>query len=817
MSPPPSPSTLVPLVHSLTLEEKAHLVAGADMWSTRGAASVDLRPLLLSDGPNGVRGPRFFDERHIARCTPCGSALGATWDRDVVRRVGEVVGDEARRQDVDIVLGPNLNLHRTPLGGRGFECLAEDPLLAGVLGAAWIEGVQSRGVAATPKHLVGNDAERSRTTVDCRIEQSVLREVYLVPFEHAARAGAWAMMAAYNRLNGTYCAEHGPLLEHIVKGEWAFDGLLMSDWFGAHHTAESALAGLDLEMPGPGHVFGEALVAAVRRGDVDEAVVDEKVARLLRLAARIRDAEAAAPHPDAGAVLAEAAAASFVLLRNEAGVLPLDGAGPRRIAVIGPNADDPCIQGGGSARVNPGAIATPLQAIRDRFRQAQVGYEIGCVTREHCGPLHRLDVAVDGEHGLLVEYFVDGVEAPVAQELRNASMLSWQDDMPGVPVDQGGRVRITTWLTPVDTGRHVFSVRGSHHTRLSVDGEVVATMDFAPENGETVLALFDDDEASGGVTLEARRPVLIEVELVFPPDFIHLVAFGCNPPRPDDLLGRAVAAAAAADVAIVVVGTNEEVEAESMDRDTTRLPGDQEELIRRVAAANPATVVVVNAATAVDMEWAPETAAILHTWFAGEAFGPALAAVLAGDREPGGRLPVTIARRHDDYAAYDTTPEPGDVRPYREGELIGYRHFDASGLQPRFAFGHGLGYTEFAYEGAAIVESSEGDGPVVVEVGVRNVGTRRGREVVQAYVARPNRSPDHAPQRLAGFASTELGAGEHAVVRVELPRRAFARWAEEPGAWEIVTGAHEVRIGRSSRDLRLTVPVVMPPSTQPAP
>ena len=367
------------LVRGLGIEEKAGLTAGIDAWHAAGAPSIGLEPMLTLDGPNGVRG-MTFPVGSTATCTPCGTGLGATWDVDLVREVAARIGLEAKRAAVHYMLGPVLNLVRSPLGGRDFEAYSEDPVLAAMLGAAYIEGMQSAGVAATPKHYVANESETHRTTVDCRVDERTLREVYLVPFEAAARAGAWSMMAAYNRVNGIYCSDHAQLVGEILKGEWAWDGVLMSDWEATHDTVAGAVAGLDLEMPGPPRFFGPALAKAVRRGDVSEAVLDDKARRLLLLAARVGalDADGAAgtaaggaggsavgtaagsaldpaqpwhlSDPEAAELVRRAAAESFVLLTND-GTLPLAPAGIRKLAAIGPNAAQPCVQGGGAAHI----------------------------------------------------------------------------------------------------------------------------------------------------------------------------------------------------------------------------------------------------------------------------------------------------------------------------------------------------------------------------------------------------------------------------------------------------------------------------------
>jgi beta-glucosidase len=779
------------LVSQLSLERKAELTAGASLWWTNAAPEIGLEPVKVSDGPHGVRGERF-DERDVASCTPCGTALAASWDPGLVSRVGALVGEEARGRGIHVVLGPTVNIHRSPLGGRGFECYSEDPLLNGSIAAGWIAGIQSRGVAATPKHFVCNDAETSRTTVDCIVEERALREIYLVPFELAAKAGAWAVMTGYNRVNGAYI--NRALVTEILKDEWQWDGLALSDWFALGDTVGWANGGLDLEMPGPARLFGSPLLDAVRRGEVDESTLDDKVSRLLTLAARVGRLNGSVTPPaprqvaPAGDTLVEAAAAGFVLLKNDASLLPLEPV--QKLAVIGPNAHDPAYQGGGSAHVNMRDVPTPLEAIRSAF-SAEITHEPGDMPRLTLPGLHLL---VDG---LDLEYFLPGELEAAARETRDASAFIWQEDLPGIGPQSRGLVRVSTTLTPEESGAYLFSVRGSSDCRLRVGGRDIAAFTPGPdERGDG--ALFSLVDARGEATLTAGEPVLVEVETALYPDALNGLTLGCLPPQPADPIDRAARAARDADAVVLIVGTSEDVERESDDRKTTALPGAQEELIRRVLEANPATVVVVNAASAVDMAWARDASTVLYAWYPGEAFGPALVDVLTGAREPSGRLPITIARAHEDYAAWNTTPVDGRLE-YPESVFVGYRHFDAHELEPEFCFGHGLGYGEWAYDAVRV------DG-LSVEVDVRNAGDRPAKEIVQLYVAAAEARIPRPPRELRAFAPVTLEPGETTTVSFELDERAFAYW---DSGWRADPGRYRILVGRSSRDIRLSEEIVL--------
>lgn len=805
----------------LSVAERARLTTGADLWTTHAEPRLGLPSLRMSDGPNGVRGSRF-DERVSAWCTPCGTALAATWDVDLVRRVGGLLGDEARRMGVDVLLGPTVNLHRSPLGGRGFECYSEDPLLSGWMAAAWITGVQSRGVAASPKHLVGNDSETNRTTINCVIDERAMRELYLLPFEYAVRAGAWTLMVAYNRVNGTHATEHRSLVTELLKQEWTWDGLAVSDWGAAHDTVGCALAGLDLEMP-VGKVFGAALGRAVIEGAVPESVLDDKIDRLRRLASRVRapgrsvgsqppSADFGTGSADQRRLLIESAAAAFVLLKNEANLLPL-ALDSGRLAVVGPNAADPCYQGGGSAWVNTGEIVSPLSVLVERYGGAgRVVHERGCTPRSSFRPLTLAEVQSTGaepSEGLTVDYLSGhGAAAAVASEVRRSSFLSWFDGLPALPAGVEGEVRMSAWWTPQRSGDYEMAVRGSGATTLLVDGVEIASLTAQAEEADVYGALFSEDRGQGTVRLTAHQTVLLEARMRHVPIGIPVLEVGHRPPQPADLLERAVRAAEGASSVVLMVGTSEDVEAESLDRTTTTLPGEQDALVEAVLEANPRTVVVVNAGSAVAMPWIAKASTVLYAWFAGHGFADALGDVLSGVLEPGGRLPITLAASPDQYSAYGTRPDPDRQLVYAESVFVGYRHLDRHQLEPAFPFGHGLGYTDFSYDSvqASGAVRSESD-TAMVKVVLSNVGRRAGKEVVQLYVSPVEGAVDRPPLELKAFAAVELAAGESRAVTFRLDSRAFAHWDPVEHRWHVSAGSFGVHVGRSSRDLRCSTTV----------
>jgi beta-glucosidase len=820
---------LAKLVRSLTIEEKAALTAGIDAWHAAGLARIGLAPMVTLDGPNGVRG-MTFPAGSTATCTPCGTALGATWDVALVAEVAARIGTEAGRAGVHYVLGPVVNLVRTPLGGRVFEAFSEDPVLTAILGAAYVGGMQSVGVAATPKHYVANESELKRTTVDCRVDERTLREVYLVPFEAAANAGAWSMMAAYNRVNGIHATDHAHLVGDILRREWGWDGVLMSDWHAADDTVAGAVAGLDLEMPGPPRVYGPVLAEAVRKGEVSEATLDGMAARILLLAARVGALDAArvgaassgAPtardgskldptgpwhlsDEHAAALVRRAAAESFVLLTND-GTLPLAAAGLHRVAVIGPNAARPCAQGGGAAHIAAPPVVTPLDGLRAALPGVEIVHEAGCGIDLFLPPLAALDVHdLDGAPGLTLEFFggQETAGAPVERRHVDTSDLHFFGD---VPAEVGGNfaVRMSCWLTPAISGPHQIALRGFGSRRLRVGGVVAVDLWHTPPGSDFPTALFEGREDVVEFDLRAGERVLVEAELhsaSFDPCLLNV---GCRALEQTDMLARAVEAAASAEVAIVVVGNDDTWETEGRDRKTVTLPGRQDELVERVAAANPRTIVVVNAGCPMALPWAGKVAAVVYAWFPGQEFGNALADVLLGKSEPGGRLPFTIAARESDYPALNTTPGAEEELVYSEGLNVGYRHFDAAGIEPRFCFGHGLGYAEIEFDGLDVVADGLPDGDAAgLTVRLRNVGSRPGKEVVQVYVSDLESSLPRPPRELKGFAAVHLAPGEAIDVFLALEDRDLAYWDESGGGWRIEPGRFEILVGRSSRDIRL--------------
>ncbi|MCU7724976.1 glycoside hydrolase family 3 C-terminal domain-containing protein [Actinoplanes sp. KI2] len=745
------------------------LLTGAGFWTTRADPALGLRSLVLSDGPVGVRGERW-EERGSA-VLPSPTAWAASWDEALATALGGLLAAEARRKGVDVLLGPTVNLHRSPAAGRHFECLSEDPLLTGRIGAALVRGVQAGGVAATAKHYVANDSETNRFTVDVRVGERALREVYLAPFEAlVVDGGVWLVMAAYNRVNGVTMTE-SPLLATPLVTEWGFDGVVVSDWFATRSVVDSALAGLTLVMPGPGGPWSAGLAAAVSAGAVPRPVVSDKIDRLRRLASRV-SGKSRLPGRG-GSLLRRAAADGMVLVRNTAGALPLRGV--RRVALLGPNAADPAIQGGGSAGLTPSYTVTPLDALAS---VVDVVHTAGAYRGPGLTPM-----AAD----LHVRY-LDPAGAELRAEHRTTGRLVWSGDdiVPGTTVEVSG-----TFRAPA-AGDWRIGFAGVGEFTLTLDGSPVLTETVGPDDDSFAAGLLDPPQR--WVTRRLGAGDLLKVQVKHLPAYelgAAKLVVGVQPPRRSDEaeLAAAVEAARGADAAVVVVGTDDRVESEGRDRAGLGLPGRQDDLVRAVAGVNPRTVVVVNSGSPVLLPWREQVAAVLLTWFPGQEFGNALADVLLGEREPGGRLPTTWPASERDVPVLSTRPD-GDTLHYAEGLHIGYRAWLRSGATPAYPFGHGLGYTTWEYLGLTA------EGPAI-SVRLRNAGDRSGKEVVQAYLSKPESSIDRPAVWLAGFAVVRARPGETVTATIALPERAFQHW---DGGWRTEEGDYLLTVGRSVAD-----------------
>jgi len=796
------------LVDQMTLEEQVSLLSGEDFWSLPAVPRLGIGKLRVTDGPNGARGGGGLIGGVTAAAFPVGIAIGASWDPELAREIGAAIAEEVKSKGAHVSLAPTVNIHRSVTNGRNFECYSEDPELTAALAVGYVTGLQENGVAATVKHYAGNESEIQRTTMSSEIDERTLREVYLRPFEDAVRkAGAWGIMSSYNRLNGAFTAEHRWLLTEVLRDDWGHDGVVMSDWYGSHSTAPTINAGLDIEMPGPTRDRGAKLLAAVEAGEVSAATVRASALRVLRLMERtgaLRDnrpfEERADDRPEHRALIRKAGAAGAVLLKND-GLLPL-AAPAGRIAVIGPNARVAQIMGGGSAQLNPHYRVSPWDGLAARVGEDALSFAPGC-TNHRWEPVWRSDITV--------EFFDNRTlsGAPVHTERTEIADAFWVPPIGGGKVDD--RVfsaRLTGGFTPRVTGVHRFGVFAAGYSRMFVDGELIADAHTGWTRGRT---LFEEgcEEVVGEKTLEAGRTYAVTIEFVSRPEAALVYAAlraGIGAPMGDAEIAEAARTAADADLALVFVGRSGEWDTEGSDLESIALPGRQDDLIAAVAAANPRTIVVLQTGGPVEMPWIDAVPAVLQAWYPGQEAGNAIADVLFGDAEPGGRLPQTFPRRwadnpthSDDAAVYPG--RDGRVR-YDEGVFVGYRHYDRAGVSPLFPFGFGLSYADFVLD-ALTAEATEAG--AMASVRVSNRSGRAGSTVVQLYVGDDEARVERPVRELKAFAKVALEPGESRTVTFRLGPRDFAFYDAGAGVWRVEAGSFTLWAGFSAADLPCSV------------
>lgn len=800
------------LLGSLTMEEKYHMLAGVDLWHTCAVPRLGIPSMKLTDGPIGARGSGGKSGPTSA-CFPCGSALAATWNLELIRQVGEALAEETRAKGAQILLAPTVNIHRSPLAGRNFECFSEDPFLTGKMAIAYIQGLQSGGVGACIKHFVCNDSEFERKSMSSEVNVRALHEIYLEPFWMAIReARPWAVMSAYNKVNGTWCSENQYLLETILKEEWGFEGMVVSDWLGTY-TENAVIGRLDLEMPGPARWMSEQVLEKQQNaGKITSARIDDKIARILRCVELSKIStdnsgrpERAIDNPAHHLLARRVAGEAVVLLRNQGGILPLVLKELKSIAVIGPNAHPAVIMGGGSTEVNPHYAISPLEGIRRVVRPGiDVRYAQGGNIYREIPALNQDFLVPDaqGRRGFLVEVFDDLelAEAPKQTWLYERSTMSWdKENLPGIDPNRFA-VRLTADFQAGANGKYQFEVRASGQARMRIGDDWVVqrwnkTMQDVTESGERI----------GVVELAAGQKyhLLLEYrwEGVMP---WHEMVIGCLPPQPDHSFEEAIALAKTSDVAVVVVGLTREWESEGFDRESMTLPGRQDELIEQVAAVNSNTIVVIIAGSPVEMPWLEQVSAVLQAWYLGQETGNALADVLFGAVNPSGKLPTTFPKCLKDNPAYINYPGENGRVHYGEGIFVGYRYYDIKDIEPLFPFGYGLSYTTFEYSDLQIGQAEYSNGQsIVISMYVRNSGRYQGAETVQLYLRDETSSLRRPEKELKAFSKVTLQPEEQCRLVFTLTEESLAFYDDLDCHWRVEPGTFRVLVGASSRDIRL--------------
>lgn len=810
------------LVDQMTLEEQVSLLAGANFWETVPLPRLGIPAIRVSDGPNGARGGGSLIGGVSAAAFPVGISLASTWNPALVQRVGHALAEEARSKGACTLLGPTTNIHRSPLNGRNFECYSEDPYLASRLVVGYITGLQERGVAATVKHFVANDSEYQRMTISSDLDDRTLREIYLPPFEAAVKeAKTWALMSSYNRVNGTYVNESIPLQVDILKKEWGFDGLVMSDWFALHSTVEPMNAGLDLEMPGPAMYRGQKLLAAINAGEVNREMVRDAVRRLLRLMGRVGafenpelQPEQALDTPEHRAIIREAGAEGIVLLKNN-GVLPIAAEALSQVAVIGPNAQTAQIMGGGSAQVNSHYRVTPFQSLRSELgEQIELSYEAGSTNHMMLPKIESqlLRTAADGQSGLKASYYNsdDLSGAAVWQTIEKDSEKMWFGDIgPGID-PQHFSVRMQGVLIPDKSGNYQLSLVSAGLSRMFIDDQLVIDNWDKHQTGDAFFGT-GSLETITNIELQAGQAYAIRVEYSrVKATMLGALRMGIFMPLSENAIEHAVALARQADVALVYVGTNGEWETEGYDRAGLSLPSDQDALVAAVAAANPRTVVVLQTGGPVSMPWLNDVAAVIQAWFPGQECGNAITDVLTGVVNPSGKLPQTFPLRVEDNPAFVNYPGENGHVAYGERIFVGYRYYEKKDIPVLFPFGYGLSYTSFAYSNARLSANSiSPHGTLTVEVDVTNTGQRAGQEIVQLYIRDAKASVTRPEKELKGFAKLALQPGETKTASMSIDMRSLAYYDDLRFAWVAEAGDFEAVVGASSADIQARLPFTL--------
>ncbi|KAL5343415.1 putative beta-glucosidase I [Aspergillus crustosus] len=803
----------------LTLDEKISLISGSDPWHTASVPRLKIPKIRVTDGPNGVRGTKFFNGVPAA-CFPCGTGLVATWDTELVQKGGSLQGHEAIAKGASVILGPTTNMQRSPMGGRGFESFSEDPVLAGDMSAATIRGIQSTGVAATLKHFVGNDQEHERQSVNAVIPEQALREIYLLPFQIAQRDSTpMAYMTAYNMVNGKHVSESTELIDEILREKWGFDGLVMSDWFGLYSATEAIQAGLDLEIPGPTYMRGVLVKQALSCGRLLPFELDQRVKEVLKLVKRLlplgipkNAEESTIDTSETASLLRSLAGSSLVLLKNSNTILPFNK--KKTTAVIGPNADFAAYCGGGSAALKPYYAVTPLEGLKAQVPDIQ--YALGAAGWKKLPLLSRSTKASNGLEGFDMKIFL---EPPTVHDREVIDSL--YIDTSNIFLDDYQHPRIKSnlfylelsgTLTATESTEYEFSLSVSGTGKLFVDGEVVVDNETTQTHGDSFFGSGTVEEI-GRIKLTKGQTYTIRINFGTLPTRTFeisgsnslgaggLRAGGTPKVNPKIELEKAVSLAKSADQVILCAGLNGDWESEGYDHSTMDLPPGTDELIQAVVEANPNTAVIIQSGTPVTMPWVNDVPALIQAWYGGNETGNAIADVVFGNRNLSGKLPLSFPRCNEDNPAFLNYTSDRGRTIYGEGVYIGYRYYEKCKREVNFPFGHGLSYTNFGIDSLALQET---DDYLSITVAVHNTGTINGAEVIQVYVAQQNPSINRPLKELKGFKKVSVAAGQMEQVTIQILKKyATSFWDEHRHAWVQERGRFTALVGNSSANTPL--------------
>ncbi len=798
------------LLGQLTLEQKVELIGGVDSMFTNAEPSIGLPRLKMSDASVGVRtwGP--------TTAYAGGVALAATWDRNYARKLGEGLGKDARARGVNFLLGPGVNIARSPVNGRDFEYLSEDPFLNGAIVVPYIEGVQSQGVSATVKHYALNNEEYNRHNVDVEADERTMREIYLPAFEAAVAQGhVDAVMDSYNLINGAHATQNEFLNLNVLKGDWGFKGVLMSDWEATYDGVAAANNGLDLEMPSPRFMNAKVLLPAIKNGDVKESTIDDKVLRILRVALRYGwldhpqlDLKNSTYSVDDRPIALQGALESITLLKNEGRLLPLDPAKIKTIAVIGPDAWPAVPGGGGSSQATafePVSIVTGIGNL--------VGPGVHVLYARGLPEMNEVFWRTHWQAEVQESTYPTKDFTGAASTSSQRNIANYKEEWWG-PADKAPRsIRYSATYKAEKAGKYLIlaASSGSDHYKVSVDGKQILEQ----------IQVEGQHPESASIDLSAGQTIQVVADYL--PGFAGN-RFGLGMVNESDMISEDVRKfASAADAVVLSVGFSPSTESEGFDR-TFTLPWGQDALIEAVTAANPRTIVALTAGGGVDTRrWLDKVPALLQNWYPGQEGGTAVAQVLFGKHNPEGKLPVSFDRSWEENPSYkdyypiagaDTSLHVTEVgRPpvdyviphvkYNDKLMVGYRYWTTTGKHPLFPFGFGLSYTTFGFSKLEVPASAASGSTVKVSFDVTDTGKVAGAEVAQLYVSDPSAKADRPERELKGFDKIFLAPGETKHVTLTLDARAFSYWDEANHKWTIDPGKFVIRVGDSSENTPL--------------
>lgn len=782
------------LLKRMTIEEKIEMIGGTG-FETKAIERLGIPPLNMTDGPLGVRW-------ESSTALPSGILLGATWNPDIVTEFGKVLATETKAKGRHVILAPCVNIARIPMGGRNFESFGEDPFLTSQITVNYIKGVQSENVAATVKHFAVNNQEYQRDFVNTIVDERTLNEIYFPAFKAAVEeANVLAVMSAYNKLNGHFCSENDFLLVNMLKNNWKFNGLVMSDWGAVHSSVPTFNSGLDLEMPTGKYLNKETLLDKIKSGELSKAKLDDKVRRILRVMFTIglfdnyQYDKSKVNTNGHKKVALDVAREGIVLLKNENSILPLDLNKFKSIAVVGPNSKIAVTGGGGSSMVVPFNSISPLEALQNKIgNKVKINFAQGLIIDGETNVIENKFLFTDKNqkiNGLNAEYFtnmnLEGKPAKVVVD--NEVNFMWNDKGPFEDFPENNfSVRWTGYLKPDKSETYTFDVGSDDGVRLYIDDELVIN-DWS-----------DHAYLTNSFTKDLKAGQLYKIKLeYYERGGGAIVKFGWRKPN-DELLVDAINAAKISDAVIVFAGTNANYESEGFDRKDLILPNKQDEFIENIAAVNKNLIVVLTTGSPVLMDrWIDKVDGLIEAWFAGEQAGNAIAEVLLGETNPSGKLPITFPKRWEDCSAYPTYKKEDGITRYKDGIYVGYRHFEKNNIKTLFPFGYGLSYSSFNYNDLKLSSKEiDANDKLLVSLKLKNTSNLKGSEIVQLYIKDVNSSIDRPVKELKGFKKVNLNPGEERTVEMTIDKNALSFFDPKTKKWVAESGEFEILVGSSS-------------------